>query len=445
MRIGAAQATVRARLGRMLEAALEAVDPAAAVRRTVRRTGPLLQIGQQRYDLRKHGRVVAVGAGKAGAPMGKALEDRLGGMLESGLLVVKYGHALPTRALKVLEAGHPVPDQAGQEAATRLLDLVGGLQPTDLLFVLLSGGASSLLPAPAPGLTLEDKQETTRLLLHSGASIGEINAVRKHLSTLKGGGLAAATRARVICLILSDVIGDDLGTIGSGPTSPDPTTFADACEILQRYRIWEQVPPRVRERLSGGLTGTVKETPKPGAPLFRRVHNQIIGNNRAAVEAAAQAARRAGYRTLILSTSLTGEAREVAKVFGAIGRELARWNRPGRRPACVIAGGECTVTVRGGGKGGRAQEFALAAALEIAGLNNVWVAGFGTDGTDGPTDSAGAVVDGRTVSRAVAAGLDPGTALLRSDAYPLFSKLGAHIMTGPTGTNVNDLYLLLAS
>lgn len=429
----------------MLEAALDAVDPAGAVRRAVRRTGSSLRIGKHRYDLRHYARVVAVGAGKAGAHMGKALEGRLGAKLDSGLVVVKYGHAVPTRVLKVLEAGHPVPDQAGEAAAAQMLEVVGGLDSKDLLVVLLSGGASSLLPAPAKGITLQDKQQATQLLLRSGATIGEMNTVRKHLSILKGGGLAAATKARVISLILSDVIGDDLGTIGSGPTAPDPTTFADAYEILQQYRIWDLIPQRVRERLSQGMKGIVEETPKPDASLFRRVQNHIIANNSAAVEAAAQAARRAGYRPLILSTSLTGEAKDVAKVYGAIAREISRSNQPVKRPVCLIAGGECTVTIRGDGKGGRAQEFALAAALEIAGLSNVWVAGFGTDGTDGPTDSAGAVVDGQTVARAVRAGLDPKAALLCNDAYPLFSKLDAHIMTGPTGTNVNDLYLLLAS
>lgn len=443
MRIEANQAAIRVRLGRILATALAAVDPTGAVRRAVRLTGSTLHVGTQQYDLHRGCRVVVVGAGKAAARMGKALEDCLGTRLDAGLLVVKYGHAVPTGLLKVVEAGHPVPDQAGEEAAVQMLQLAGGLQKQDLLFVLLSGGASSLLPAPAERLTLADKQQATQLLLRSGATVFEMNAVRKHLSTLKGGGLAAATQARVISLLLSDVIGDDLGTIGSGPTAPDPTTFADAREVLERYRIWEQVPPAIRDRLRAGMAGAVKETPKPGEPLFRRVHNQIIGNNSAAVEAAARAARQARYHPLILSTSLAGEAKEVAKVYGAIAREIVRANRPVPRPACVIGGGECTVTVRGDGKGGRAQEFALAAAFEIAGLNRVWVAAFGTDGTDGPTDSAGAIVDGQTLSRAAAAGLDPMAALLRNDAYPLFSQLDAHMMTGPTGTNVNDLYILL--
>lgn len=444
MHIGVRQPRVRALLARVLEAGLRAVDPANAIHRHVRRAGALLHVGRQRYDLRDYSRVVAVGAGKASARMGVALEDVLESRLDGGLVVVKYGHAVPTKTIKVAEAGHPVPDQAGQRAAARVVEFVRGLTSNDLLFVLLSGGASSLLPAPAPGLSLRDKQRTTRLLLRSGATIQQINTVRKHLSAIKGGRLAASTPAGVVSLILSDVIGDDLGAIGSGPTAPDPMTYADACGILHRYGIWEAAPRRVRAHLMKGQRGGRDETPKPGSSLFRRVQNQIIGNNGAAVDAVAQAAKHAGFRSLILSTSLTGEAREAAKVFGAIAREIVSSGRPVGRPVCVIAGGELTVTVRGRGKGGRAQEFALAAALEIAGLPNVWVAAFGTDGTDGPTDAAGAVVDGQTVARASRLGLDPAHALHRHDAYPFLKKLGSHITSGPTGTNVNDLYLLLA-
>jgi len=346
--------------------------------------------------------------------------------------------------IEVLEAGHPLPDRSGQKAAERLLGLVRELAPNDLLFVLLSGGASSLLPMPAAGLTLADKQETTQLLLRSGATIQEINTVRKHLSAIKGGRLAAATPARVVSLILSDVLGDDVGTIGSGPTAPDQTTYEDAWKILRRYRLRAAVPARVRTHLAGGVRGAEEETPKPGSSLFRRVQNHIIGNNGAAVEAVAQAARQSGFRPLVLSTSLTGEAKEAAKVFGAIAREIVASGRPVRRPTCVIAGGELTVTVRGKGQGGRAQEFALAAALEIAGLPRVWIAAFATDGTDGPTDAAGAVVHGQTVARAQRAGLIPSEVLLENNAHPFFKKVGGHIISGPTGTNVNDLYLLIA-
>ena len=324
------------------------------------------------------------------------------------------------------------------------MTLLNQLTADDLIFVLLSGGASSLLPAPAPGVTLADKQRTTTLLLRSGATIHEINAVRKHLSAMKGGRLAAATRARMITLILSDVLGDDLGTIGSGPTAPDETTFVDAIQALRRYRIWKQVPSNVRMHLLKGQRGAYPESPKSGARIFRRVQNQIIGNNQAAVETVSRVAKHDGLHPLILTTSLQGEARQAAKWFGAIAREIVTTGRPIQRPACLIAGGELTVTVRGNGRGGRAQEFALAAARELAGLPNVWIAGFGTDGTDGPTDAAGAIVDGHTLTRAAQLDVDPMDSLDRNDAYHFFKTVGGLIHTGPTGTNVNDLYLLIA-
>jgi len=377
--------------------------------------------------------------------MAQALERQLGSRrIDRGLVVVKYGHGAPTKKIRIVEAGHPVPDAHGLQAGLAILELIKTLKPDDLLIVLLSGGASSLLPAPPHGISLKDKQQTTTLLLRSGATIQEMNAVRKHLSQVKGGQLAAATAAPVASLILSDVIGNDLGTIGSGPTAPDPTTFREAWGILERYGISRRVPASVRRRLQVGIDKAVAETPKAGAPLFRRVHNVLIGDNRAAVDAVAKVAKKEGLRTMILSTTVTGEAREVAKLFGAITREIDAKGRPVRRPCCVIAGGETTVTVRGQGRGGRAQEFALAAALEIAGLPDVWVAGFATDGTDGPTSMAGAVVDGETLSRARQRKLDPQGALQENDAYPFFKTLNGHIVTGPTGTNVNDLYLLLA-
>ena len=436
--------TVSRLVDRLIRTALTAADPQLAVRRTVRRTGPHLRIGERRYDLRDYDRVVAVGAGKASARMAAELERCLGRHLEQGLVVVKNGYAVSTKTIQVLEAGHPVPDRAGLRGAARLRELVAGLSDRDLVFVLLSGGASSLLPAPAAGLALADLQRTTTLLLAAGASIREINAVRKHLSMLQGGRLAAATQARVVSLILSDVLGDDLASIGSGPTAPDPTTYAGANEILQRYEIWRSVPATVRNHVLAGCRGARDETPKPGASLFRRVQNQIIGNNAGAVQAVAQAARQAGLNSLILTTRLTGEAKEAAKLFGAIAKEIAATGRPIRRPACVIAGGELTVTLKGRGLGGRAQEFALAAAPEIAGLPDAWIVAFGTDGTDGPTDAAGASVGGGTALRATRLGLDPMALLARNDSYRFFKKVGGQLRTGPTGTNVNDLYILLA-
>jgi len=294
------------------------------------------------------------------------------------------------------------------------------------------------------GITLQDKQQTTKLLLRSGATIQEINAVRKHLSSIKGGQLAAATRARVASVILSDVIGNDLGTIGSGPTAPDATTFQDAWGIVERYGVSRRIPLSVRRHLESGVKRGVPETPKPRARLFRRVDNVLIGDNRAAVDAVAETAQREGLHVLVLATTLTGEARELARFFGAMAREIAAEGRPISRPCCVIAGGEPTVTIRGEGTGGRAQEFALAAAAEVAGLPEMWVAGFATDGTDGPTSVTGAVVDGHTVVRAQRKKQNLAKALQENDAHPFFEALHGHIVTGPTGTNVNDLYLLLA-
>ena len=444
MLIAVTQPQVRAFLGRIMRSALAAVDPAEAVRRSVQRRGSRLRINGRWYDLRAYRRIVAIGAGKASARMAVALEDILGPALSDGLVVVKYGHRAATRVIRVVEAGHPVPDEAGEEAAEATVRLMGGLGRRDLVFVLLSGGASSLWPSPAAAVTLADKQRATQLLLRSGATIQEMNVVRKHLSAMKGGRLAAATSAQIVSLILSDVIGDDLGSIGSGPTAPDPSTFHDAAAILRRYGLWPRVSSAVRRHVHRGTRGAEPETPKAGSALFRRVHNLIIGNNRLFVEAAAQEAKRAGFEPVILTTSLTGEAREAAKWFGAMAREIVTHGRPVSRPACLLAGGELTVTVKGDGLGGRAQEFALAASQHIQGFRGMCVAALGSDGNDGPTDAAGAVVDGKTVMRAAAHGVSADVSLQANDAYRFFKAVGGHITTGPTGTNVNDLYLLIA-
>jgi glycerate-2-kinase len=441
--VGVRHQTAKAIFTRMFREALQAVDPYRAIVRHVGLHRNRLSIGSRSFILDPNSRLVVVGAGKASARMAQALEDRVGRCIDTGLVVVKYGHARPTKSIRIVEAGHPVPDQAGLKASRDISSLVRSLERNDVLIVLLSGGASSLLPAPAEGISLSDKQATTRLLLRSGATIQEVNAVRKHLSSLKGGQLAGSTTAQVASLILSDVIGNDLATIGSGPTAPDPTTFHQAREILKRYGVWGAVPSPVRKRLANGTARRIADTPKPGSPRFRRVTNCLIGDNEAAVDAVTRVAHGERLKTLVLGTTLTGEAREAAKLFGAIAREVALRNRPVSRPCCIVAGGELTVAVRGRGTGGRAQEFALAAAAEIAGLRRVWVAGFATDGTDGPTDVAGAVADSDTVARADRAGLSVTRALRHNDSYPLFRKLRAHIRTGPTGTNVNDLYVLL--
>ena len=434
---------IRPLLKQLIARGLASVDAYTAVGRAISRNGEELIIGRRRYDLCRYERVIVVGAGKATASMARAVEQRLGPRLHGGFVVVKYGHGLPTKRIVVAEAGHPIPDQSGQRAAARLCAMAAELGRHDLLIVLLSGGASSLLPAPVAGVTLADKQRTTQELLRCGASIREINTVRKHLSRIKGGRLAELTEATVVTLILSDVLSDDLSAIASGPTAPDPTTYQDAVAVLKRYRIWRAVPQRVRQHLDRGCQGFVSETPKPGSSLFRRVHHHIVGNNAAAVTAVSRAAREVGLRTLVYTLALTGEAREAGKQFGALARNIVREGKPLQRPCCLVAGGETTVTVTGKGTGGRAQEFAAAAALEIAGLAKVWVVAIGTDGTDGPTDAAGAVIDGNTVARAQSLSMDLAGALKRHNTYPALKRLHHLIITGPTGTNVNDLYLLL--
>ena len=434
---------IRPILKRLIVHGLKAVDARTAVDRAISRNGDQLIIGRRRYDLSRYERVVVVGAGKATASMARAVEQRLGRWLDSGFVVVKHGHAIPTKRIEIAEAGHPVPDRSGQRAAAKLCAMAGELSRRDLLIVLLSGGASSLLPAPVAGVTLADKQRTTESLLRCGATIQEINTVRKHLSRIKGGRLAELTRATVVTLILSDVLGDDLSSIASGPTVPDPTTYQDAVAILKRYRIWMATPQRVRQHLTRGCQGLEIETPKPGSSLFRRVQYHIVGNNAAAIAAVTRAAREAGLRTIVTRAAVTGEASEAGRRLGAMAREMMCDGKSLQRPCCVVAGGETTVTVTGNGKGGRAQEFAAAAALEIAGLTKVWVVAIGTDGTDGPTDAAGAVVDGDTLARAQRLSVDLPHALKHHNTYTALKKLKQLIITGPTGTNVNDLYLLL--
>ena len=430
------------------QAALAAVEPGAAVRRHVRRRGNLLTIGRRDYDLAAFDRMWVVGGGKAATAMVAALHHILGARLHGGLVVTKFGYidtGLDSGPVEVVEAGHPLPDEAGVWGARRMADLLRSASEHDLVLAVISGGGSALLPLPSAGLHLEDLQATTDLLLRAGATIVELNAVRKHLSQIKGGGLVRlAGRAPVVSLILSDVVGDPLDVIASGPTVPDPTTFSDALNILQRYDLATQLPRAVREHLEAGQRGEIPDTPKEDSGLFARVHNLIVGSNRLAAEAAVSEARARGFEALLLSTFVEGEAREVALVAAALAKELVAHDRPVSRPACLVWGGETTVTVRGQGKGGRNQELALAAALSIEGLHNVVLVALSTDGTDGPTDAAGAAVTGETVARARGLGLDPLAHLAENDAYSFFDALGDLIRTGPTGTNVNDLLFIFA-
>jgi glycerate 2-kinase len=429
----------------IFRAGLEAVDPYEATKRALRLSGEALQVGKHSYRLKDFKRIVMVGAGKGGAPMAQAVEEILGERLEGGLIVVKYGYTAPLKKVTLVEGGHPIPDEAGQRGARELLEIVQGLGEDDLVFCLISGGGSALLPAPVEGVGLAEKQETTKILLESGASIHEINAIRKHLSRIKGGWLAKAVApATMITLILSDVIGDDLDVIASGPTVGDRSTFNDCLRVIEKYELNAQIPSAVMTHLLKGAAGKTQETPKPDDPAFRTGLNLIVGSNMQCLEAAARKAKEMGYHTLILSSLVEGETREVAKVHGAILKEIIRTGEPLAPPACIISGGETTVTIRGKGKGGRNQEFVLACGMEIAGWEGAAVFSAGTDGTDGPTDAAGAFADWRMVERAHERGLDPSVALQENDAYPFFERLGDLIITGPTNTNVMDIRILIA-
>lgn len=426
--------------------ALAAVAPGAAMQAHCRRDGNQLQVGSRTYDLSGYANIWILGTGKAAAAMARSLEEVLGARIAGGLVTVKYGHLAPLRTVRIIEAGHPLPDENGCDGARRILDMAAAAGPNDLVFCVISGGGSALLPLPGEGLTLADKQKASRALLSCGASIHEMNTIRKHLSAIKGGRLAAAVHPAALCtLILSDVVGDDLDIIASGPTVPDPATFDDALAIVERYQLADRLPGAVLRYLQQGAAGDIPESPKPGDPCFGSTYHLIVGSNRQCVQAAREEAIARGYHTLVLSSLMEGETRDVARVHGAMGREIVATGHPAPSPACLISGGETTVTLRGHGRGGRNQEFALAAALDIEGTRDVVVLSAGTDGTDGPTDAAGAVADGHTAARARALGLDPRCHLEANDAYPLFERLGDLLTTGPTNTNVMDLRLVLVS
>jgi glycerate 2-kinase len=425
---------------RIFSSALKASDPKEAVLRHVRVSDGVLFAGKRRYRLEAFRNIYLTGAGKASARMAVAVERLLGKRITGGLLNVKHGHVAKLRRIRLNECGHPVPDEAGVQGAQEIGNIAAKAGEDDLLICLISGGGSALMPFPAQPVTLAEKQDTTQLLLRSGANIHEINTVRKHISSIKGGQLAAlAWPAQVLSLILSDVIGDDLDVIGSGPTAPDSSTFLDALAVLEKFGLTNLVPPPVSERIRAGVAGEIPETPKS----LERVQNLIVGSNQLALDAAAGAARGLGYRPLILSSFIEGETRDVAKVHAAIAKEVLSSGRPVKRPACVISGGETTVTIKGNGLGGRNQEFALAAAMDIAAISGVLMLSGGTDGSDGPTNAAGALCDGTTIARAEKLGLNAADFLARNDSYHFFEPLGDLIRTGPTGTNVMDVRLAL--
>jgi glycerate 2-kinase len=428
----------------LIQSSLDAADPAKAMKQSIIRKNHQLFVNNVQYDLSQYQRIVCVGAGKSSAHMAQTLEGILGKYLKGGMVVVKDGYGTQTQHVQIIEANHPLPDARGVRATKQILKLVRSLSKKDLLIVLLSGGASSLLCAPAPGLTLADKRRTTHLLMRSGANIHELNIVRKHLSSIKGGQLAQATSAKILTVIMSDVIGDDLATIGSGPTVPDPTTFQEAKIIFEQFEIWGHIPEKIRKHLEQGINGQDPETWKSRSRLSSRYQSITLANNQTAIAGIAKKAKQLGLRPHHLDSPLQGEAKELGSILGAMAKDIHDFGNPVRPPACLIAGGEPTVTVTGKGKGGRAQECVLAAAQELAGLPNVVVAGFGTDGTDGPTDAAGAMVDGKTVQRAKKMGISIKNMLERYDSYTFFNQVGGHIITGPTHTNVNDIYLIIA-
>jgi hydroxypyruvate reductase len=442
--MGANIENMREHARQIFEAGLQAVDPAEAIHRHMALNGHVLGIDDRPFNLEDYDRIIVVGAGKAAAPMAKALENLLEDRVSDGVIVVKDEHGLKLNKIKVCEASHPVPDKRGVKGTEQILTLVEKAGERDLIICLITGGGSALLIAPGEEISLEDKQNATKLLLGSGASIHEINTIRKHLSRVKGGRLARmAYPATVVSLILSDVVGDDLDVIASGPTVPDTSTFEEAEQILKSYDIWDQTAPAVRRYIEKGSAGQIEDTPKSDHAAFKKCTQVMVGTNLQALEAACKAAENLGYRSLILSSKVEGEAREVAKFYSAIAKEILDSQNPLKPPACILCGGETTVTLRGDGRGGRNQEFALAAALAIEGLNNMVVLSGGTDGTDGPTDAAGAIADGTTLPRARKQGLDAKEFLRRNDSYSFFDKLDDLVMTGPTRTNVMDLYMLL--
>lgn len=427
------------------EAALNAANPATCIRNFIQVSDGVVSAGGKEFDIR--GRLIVIGAGKPSARMAQVIEEVLGDHITGGLVVTKYGHALPLERIELVEAGHPLPDNAGIRAVQRTRELLKGLTAGDIVVSLISGGGSALWPAPAEGITLEQKQDVTSLLLRAGATIRELNAVRKHLSEAKGGQLARwAAPAHVISLIMSDVIGDPVDFIASGPTAPDTTSFSDALAIVHKYGV--QVADAVLDRLQAGARGQIPETPKPGDPVFKHVDNYVIANNRLLIEAAVNKARDMKFDTLILGTEIEGEAKDIGRFFAAIAREISRSGNPIKPPACILAAGETTVTVRGHGLGGRNQEMALAWAIAMSARpasSTSCFASVATDGTDGPTSAAGGLVDPFTCSRAVEMGLIPLKYLRANDSSNFLKVTGDLIVTGPTQTNLMDLQILLVA
>ena len=426
-----------------MDAALSAADPARIIKSHLRVDGSTLLAGDLRFALKKYRRIFVIGGGKASGYMAEEVEKLLGKWITKGLVVVPDYLPRPKGSrITYRPATHPIPTRKGMESVLAMLEVVEDVSRNDLVLVLLSGGGSALMPLPVRGITLADEATITSLLLTSGASIDEINTVRKHLSQIKGGRLAERLyHATVLSLIISDVVGDKVDAIASGPTAPDPTTYHDAVSVLQKHDLWPKIPKRVHKLFGDGMAGSTQDTPKKGDRVFNHVHNLIVGNNRQSCFAAAAAMKKAGYKTQILSTQITGEARKAGQIFGSIARDIRENSLPFPAPAALVAGGETTVTVQGKGVGGRNQELVLAAAITISGSKGIVVGSFATDGIEGRTDAAGAFVDGGTVARGRKLGMNAEEYLRNNDSYHYFSKLKDLIVTGPTGTNVNDIMI----
>jgi len=427
-----------------LEYALNAVDSKQIIKSKISLKNSGLQVNGYSFDLKEFDNVYVIGGGKATGSMAEALEQILGKYIINGLVNVPHGTRYKTRIIKLHEASHPIPDEAGVEGTRRMLEIAEQAKEDDLVICLISGGGSSLMPLPRGKISISDKREITNTLLKCGATINEINTVRKHISDFKGGWLAKkAHPATILNLILSDVVGDPLDFIASGPTVPDSTTFSDAAEILKKYGLWNTAPASIKKVLSDGEKGIIPETPKANDKAFKKVYNVVVGNNRFASLAACEKLKSEGLKTLLLTAVLEGEARHVGIALASIAREVSLSGNPISKPAGIIAGGETTVTVTGKGLGGRNQELALAAALKLKEMDGMVIASLSTDGIDGPTDAAGAIVDGKTLARAAKAGLTPEKYLAENNSYNFFSKLNDLIFTGPTGTNVNDISLIV--
>ena len=430
---------------RSLESALNAVDPKQIIKSKLLLKNSTLHVNEYSIDLKKFKNIYVIGGGKASGSMAEALEQVLGNSITNGFVNVPRSSKNKTDIIKLHEASHPIPDEAGVEGTRRMLKIAEQAKEDDLVICLISGGGSSLMPLPRGKISIADKKKTTNVLLKCGATINEINTVRKHISDFKGGWLAKkAYPATILNLILSDVVGDPLDFIASGPTVPDSTTFSDAIKVLKKYRLWSKAPASIRKVLSDGEKGLIPETPKAKDEAFKRVYNVVVGNNRLASLTAQKYLKSEGLNTLLLTSTLEGEARHVGIMLASIVHEVSVSGNPVPKPTGIIAGGETTVTVTGKGLGGRNQEIALAAAQKLNGMNGVVVASLSTDGVDGPTDAAGAIADGKTLVRAAKMGLTPEEYLAENDSYHFFSKLGDLIFTGPTGTNVNDVSVIVA-